>query len=380
MPPERSTVAFAAPGDSGSGGWWERTRSGGGARRRSSRSAAPRPGLGPPARGNPGQGGPGRGNGQVGGSKVGRNCRGATLVKAAAVVVVLGVITVGPGPGRRAVGRAPRLQKFLLAWEGGQYKTAARDDHRPALTAVAAALRGAYEQLDAANLELQMGHIRQATVPRPRPGFRASVDLGSGGLRWGLLGQLRDAPDYCRLGGCCGTPRSSCPACGPATGLAVLASMPSRAQVQNSAGRVADPGPHRECSSSACIPTGWPGPQADGGSGWPTRSAWTRPRSTGRSSRRPSTTFLGLLRLRARPHTPGWRNKLARVARPDYPAAETSDFFDSIAPAVNRGGRHREPPTCCARTGCPYRPGCHGRAVRPLRPAYQRTLDRFPDH
>ncbi len=178
---------------------------------RAPRSGPPRPR--PPARGSRARGA-GDGDRQVGGSKLAALPR-ATVGKIAAGVVVVGVIVAGlvQGGGTSA---EPTVQAFLLAWENGQYQTAA------ALTtgsphAVTAALAGAYRQLDAADLVLQISSISQ----HGEHGHRAVPGLRRPGQRRPALvvpRLVRDAPDRLRLEGACGARRSSCPACGRATG------------------------------------------------------------------------------------------------------------------------------------------------------------------
>ena len=59
------------------------------------------------------------------------------------------------------------MQAFLLAWENGHYKAAAAmTTGQPAV--VTDALAGAYRQLDAADLVLQIAGITQhGSTPRP---------------------------------------------------------------------------------------------------------------------------------------------------------------------------------------------------------------------
>ena len=157
----------------------------------------------------------------------------ATLGKLAAVVVVLGVISFGLVQGGTPSAE-PTVQKFLLAWEQGQYKTAA------ALTTgrqdvVAAALHGAYRQLDAGDLVLQMARITQHGTSA-RVWFSASVDLGSGGLSWQYRGSfgMRVVDGSWKV---LWSPSVIVPGLQPGDRLAVLTSVPSRAPLQDSDGR-----------------------------------------------------------------------------------------------------------------------------------------------
>jgi cell division protein FtsI/penicillin-binding protein 2 len=105
------------------------------------------------------------------------------------LLVVAGVIAVGViGGGAPDSSAEPTVQSFLLAWEQGDYLTAARlttgSPH-----AVADALRTAYDQLDAAALYLTMGTIdQQGDVATAR--FGASVDLGEDGAPWNYQGRF----------------------------------------------------------------------------------------------------------------------------------------------------------------------------------------------
>lgn len=281
--------------------------------------------------------------------------------------MVLGVITFGLVRGG-APSAEPTVQKFLLAWEAGQYKTAAAMT-TGSQTAVAAALRGAYQQLDAANLELQMGHIRQdGTSATAR--FRASVDLGSGGLRWGYWGSfgMRQTTAGWRV---LWNTSVIVPGLRPGDRLAVLTSMPSRAQVQNSAGgSLTRPSP-------VYIIGVHPDRLKD-----PQRTATQLADAVGLDSAQvygqiiaaPSTTFLGLLRLQPDAYA-RVAHKLARVPgliiRP-----RNERLFDSIAPAVT-GAVGTETADVLRQDGVPYRPGATV-GLSGLEAAYQRTLTGSP--
>jgi cell division protein FtsI/penicillin-binding protein 2 len=329
------------------------------------RAPRPVPRTAPPTRGTRARGA-GAGDEQVGGSKLAALPR-ATIGKATAVIVVLGVITFGLVRGG-APSAEPTVQKFLLAWEAGQYKTAAAMT-TGRQTAVAAALRGAYQQLDAANLELQMGRIRQhGTSATAR--FRASVDLGSGGLRWGYWGgfEMRQTPAGWRV---LWNTSVIVPGLRPGDRLAVLTSMPSRAQVQNSAGgsltrpsRVYIIGVHPDHLANAQRTAD----QLAGTVGLDENQVY------GQIIAAPSTTFLGLLRLQPAAYD-RVAHKLARIPgliiRP-----RNERLFDSIAPAVT-GAVGTETADVLRQDGVPYRPGATV-GLSGLEAAYQRTLTGSP--
>ncbi|MGH3156274.1 MAG: penicillin-binding transpeptidase domain-containing protein, partial [Streptosporangiaceae bacterium] len=109
------------------------------------------------------------------------------LLRFGILVVVALVIGVSISDGRSPDASAePAVQSFLLDWEQGQYYQAALlTTGSP--TAVASALRTAYNQLDAAALNLNMGGITQhghTALAR----FDASVDLGQDGAAWNYVG------------------------------------------------------------------------------------------------------------------------------------------------------------------------------------------------
>jgi Penicillin binding protein transpeptidase domain/NTF2-like N-terminal transpeptidase domain len=82
----------------------------------------------------------------------------------------------------------PTVQSFLLAWQEGRYLTAAElTTGNPA--AVAAALKNAYLQLDAASYTLTMGPINQRGNTA-KAAFGAGVDLGQNGAPWNYSGRL----------------------------------------------------------------------------------------------------------------------------------------------------------------------------------------------
>jgi cell division protein FtsI/penicillin-binding protein 2 len=119
----------------------------------------------------------------------GVSLRSRPMLKRASVVIVIGaLVAVGLVRGGDSSAE-PTVYQFLLDWEQGNYQGAA------ALTtgqpqAVAAELSSAYDNLDATDLVLGMGHISQdggAALAL----FNASIDLGSSGLQWTYGGRFR---------------------------------------------------------------------------------------------------------------------------------------------------------------------------------------------
>ena len=336
---------------------------------------APRPGR--PARETPGQGaqgdgagsGTGNANGQVGGSRVARRLSRATLGKLAAVVVVLGVISFGLVQGGTPSAE-PTVQKFLLAWEQRQYKTAAGLTTGSQET-VADALHGAYRQLDAGDLVLQMARITQHGSSA-RVWFSASVDLGSGGLSWQYQGSfgMRVVDGSWKV---LWSPSVIVPGLQPGDRLAVLTSVPSRAPLQDSDGRPL-------VRPSRVIVLGVRPDQL------------THPRKTadalaaiagiGSSSQvygqiiaAPSTSFLGLIRMSPATYA-RLRHRLAQVPGPLIVHRQMERLFDSIAPVVT-GAVGTETASVLRQDGVPYRPGTTV-GLSGLQQAYQRTMTGSP--
>jgi len=285
--------------------------------------------------------------------------------KIAAGVVVAGFVIAGlvQGGGTSA---EPTVQAFLLAWENGQYQTAAAlTTGHPA--AVTAALAGAYRQLDAADLVLQMSSITQHG-PTATARFLASVDLGSGGLRWSYHGSFemkRSSSGWKVLW----SPSVIVPGLQPGDRLAVLSSMPSRAQIEDSAGH------------SLSVPSKvWVAGVRPGSLASPKKTASAlasatggvldAPQVYGQIIAAPSKSFLSLIRLR-----PGAYDKMrARLARvPGLQVHERAErLFESIAPVI-AGSVGTETAEILRTDGVPYRPGATV-GLSGLQEAYQRTL------
>jgi cell division protein FtsI/penicillin-binding protein 2 len=288
----------------------------------------------------------------------------ATIAKVAAVVVVVGVIGLGlvKGNGPSA---EPTVQAYLLAWENGQYKAAAAmTTGRPAVAA--GALKAASHELDAADLVLEMGRVTQHGAVATAH-FYASVDLGSGGLSWtyqGSFGMRRTSAGWKVRW----SPSDIVPGLRPGDRLAVLSSMPSRAQIDDSAGGpLARPSPvyvigvrpdrlahPRETANALAAVTG----------------IVDSAQVYGQIVAAPSTSFLELVRLGPAQYA-RLRAKLAKV--PGLTVFERrARLFDSIAPAVT-GSVGTETSAVLRQQGVPYRPGSTV-GLSGLQAAYQGTL------
>lgn len=293
----------------------------------------------------------------------------ATLGKVAAVVVVLGIVSFGLVKGGTPSAE-PTVQKFLLAWEQGQYKLAASvTTGHP--DEVAAALDGAYRQLDAGDLVLQMAKVSQHGTSA-RVWFTASVDLGSGGLSWQYQGSfgMRVVGGSWRV---LWSPSVIVPGLRPGDRLAVLTSVPSRAQLQDADGRSL-------VRPSRVVVLGVRPDQL----AHPRKTADALAAITGIGSSSqvygqiiaaPSTSFLGLIRMSPASYL-RLRSRLATVPGPLIVHRRMERLFDSIAPAVT-GAVGTETASVLRQNGVPYRPGTTV-GLSGLQQAYQRTLTGSP--
>jgi cell division protein FtsI/penicillin-binding protein 2 len=155
--------------------------------------------------------------------------RVVAAVCAVAVLALMLVSAKSPDPSAE-----PTVQQFLLAWEQGEYRMAA------ALTTgdpnvVTAALRTAYQQLDAADITLSMGRIIQHGDTGEAQ-FNASIDLGRSGAPWLYQGQFalhRIGSDWKVVW----HPSVINPGLRPGLRLAVVTTMPKRAALLDASGR-----------------------------------------------------------------------------------------------------------------------------------------------
>lgn len=161
------------------------------------------------------------------------------LLRLGVLVGVALLVAVGISDGRSPDASAePIVQSFLLDWEQGQYLHAAQlTTGNPA--AVALALRTAYNQLDAAAINLNMAGITQtghSAVAR----FSASVDLGQDGAAWNYLGgfPLRWTDRGWKIRW---SPSVINPGLRPGTRLAVRTTLAPRAQILDASGQSLQP-------------------------------------------------------------------------------------------------------------------------------------------
>lgn len=84
---------------------------------------------------------------------------------------------------------APTIRDFLLAWQSGDYRGAAKLTDGDTVT-VAKALRGAERSLDTAAIQFRLGDLTM-NGDRATSDFRAYVDLGENGPPWRYQGHMR---------------------------------------------------------------------------------------------------------------------------------------------------------------------------------------------
>ncbi len=192
-------------------------------------------GRGPSARGTRARGAR-EGGTRVGVTRVGgvrlRSARARVVAASCATAVLLLGVALGwasPEPSAE-----PTVQAFLLDWENGWYASAAGQT-TGAPAEVAAALHGAYRQVGAAALSLSMGQISQHG-DTAEAHFEASIDLGRGGLPWTYQGdfRLRRVGDGWKV---VWSPSVIVPGLQPGIRLAVVETMPPRAQLLDAEGK-----------------------------------------------------------------------------------------------------------------------------------------------
>jgi cell division protein FtsI/penicillin-binding protein 2 len=262
----------------------------------------------------------------------------------------------------------PTVQAFLLAWEGGQYSAAAALTTGPPAT-VAAALRSAYRDVGAAALTLGMAAVTQhGNTASAR--FDASVDLGRGGATWNYDGSfaLRRVGSGWKV---IWSPAVIVPGLRPGLRLAVVSSMPGRAQLLDTQGdplapptlvysvgvvpdRLTDPA---KTASSLASATGLPASQV---LGWITDA--------------PGAGFLELVRF----SPAGYGTLSRRLSQVPGLIVERQRIrlFGSIAGAVS-GEVGSEAASLLQAEGVPYRPGTTI-GLSGLQQAFQRTLAGTP--
>jgi cell division protein FtsI/penicillin-binding protein 2 len=158
-----------------------------------------------------------------------------SLLRVVAAMAALGFGAVGFYGGLWSSSSAePTVQSFLLDWEQHDYRAAASLTTGDPAT-VAVALRDAYRQLHAAAFYLSMGPVSQAHGSA-QAWFHASVDLGQDGAPWDYQGHftLRRIRSNWKI---LWSPAVINPGLRPGLRLAVVTSMPPRAQLLDASGK-----------------------------------------------------------------------------------------------------------------------------------------------
>jgi cell division protein FtsI/penicillin-binding protein 2 len=289
----------------------------------------------------------------------------STLLRVCGAVVALGVIAAGLLGGRSpGTSAETTVQSFLLYWEQGNYVQAAQltTGNR---AVVAAALRAAYTQLDAAALYLSIGKIAQSGNAAHAQ-FGASVDLGEDGAAWNYTGRfaLHWTGSTWKVRW---SPSVIVPGLRAGTRLAVRTTVPPRALVLDSAGQ-----PLQQ-SSTAYVVGVRPDRLAD-----PDATADGVGRATGLNSGQvldqiraaPQASFIGLLTLDPRSYAQLGRRL---SATPGVTVRKVSQrLFDSIASEVV-GSVGAENSAEFRQDGIAYQPG-NTTGLSGLQQYYQRRL------
>jgi cell division protein FtsI/penicillin-binding protein 2 len=301
------------------------------------------------------------GESRVGGVHL-RSARVRVIAAAGATVLLLAGLAFGwatPQPGAE-----PTVQAFLLDWEDGQYAAAA------ALTTgapvqVADALQDSYADVGAAAVSLGMAAVNQhgdtATAQ-----FSASVDLGRGGSPWDYQGSfiLRRVDSNWKV---VRNPAVITPGLRPGLRLAVVATMPQRAQLLDAEG--ASLAPLSLVYTVGVVP---------GELRNPAKTASALARATGLAASQvlgwiteaPGAGFLELVRF-----SPAGYHKLShRLSRVPQLIIQQQRLrlFGSIAGAVT-GDVGSEAAGLLQVDGIPYRPGTTV-GLSGLQQSFQRTL------
>ena len=160
--------------------------------------------------------------------------RPAVLRASAAVltaVALVGSLIIGSGTEPSA---EPTVRSFLLDWSQGDFASAASYTTGDKQT-VATSLYGASQQLGAAAVQLSMGSIRQHGSTAEAV-FHASVDLGPSSAPWQYNGRipLQRSGSGWKIEW---SPAVINPGLGPSLRLAVVTTMPDRAQLLDRQGK-----------------------------------------------------------------------------------------------------------------------------------------------
>jgi cell division protein FtsI/penicillin-binding protein 2 len=320
------------------------------------------------ARGTPGRGTRARGvrAGEHGDTRVGgvrpRSARVRVVAASCATAVLLLGVALGwasPEPSAE-----PTVQTFLLDWESGWYSAAAAQT-TGAPAQVAAALHDAYTQVGAADLSMSMGPISQhGDTATAR--FNASIDLGHGGLPWTYQGSF----PLRRVGGgwkVVWSPSVIVPGLEPGNRLAVVSTMPPRAQLLDAKGQALAP------LAPVYIVGVYPGRLRN-----PARTVNGLAAATGLDASQvlswvnaaPSAEFLELLRL-----SYGSYHRLRETLRhvPGLVITEQRQRLFRIAAGAVTGQVGSEAAGLLQQEGVPYRPGTTV-GLSGLQATFQHTL------
>jgi hypothetical protein len=161
-------------------------------RRRGAHAAArpkPAPSAAPKRVPQPAASGRAPGTTSTGGKLVSGLRSRITIVRLVVVALLVGFVVAGMGDGWWPTSSAePVVQNFLLDWQDQSYAAAATlTTGQPA--AVAAELKTAYRQLDAASFYLTMWHVHQQGKAATAE-FFSNVDLGQDGDTWTYEGHF----------------------------------------------------------------------------------------------------------------------------------------------------------------------------------------------
>jgi cell division protein FtsI/penicillin-binding protein 2 len=271
--------------------------------------------------------------------------------------VVLGLATPEPTA-------EPTVQAFLLAWESGSYSAAATLTTGAPAT-VAAALQDAYRDVGAAALTLGMASVTQhGNTASAR--FDASVDLGRGGAPWNYTGSfaLRRVGSGWKV---IWSPAVIVPGLRPGLRLAVVSSMPGRAQLLDAQGNpLAPPAP---VYTVGVVPDQLTDP-AKTASGLASATGLPASQMLGWITEAPGAGFLELVRF----SPAGYHRLSGRLSHVPGLIVERQRLrlFDSIAGVIS-GGVGSEAASLLQAEGIPYRPGTTI-GLSGLQQAFQRTL------
>jgi cell division protein FtsI/penicillin-binding protein 2 len=291
-----------------------------------------------------------------------RLSRNRIVAASAATVLLLTGVALGwasPEPSAE-----PTVQGFLLDWEDGQYSAAA------ALTtggpgAVTAALSSAYNQLGAVGVTLGMAAVSQHGDTADAT-FNASVDLGHGGAPWTYHNSfgLRRIGDGWKV---VWAPSLIAPGLRPGLRLAVLSSMPQRAQLLDSTGQPL--APLSTVDTVGVIPARLTQP-AQTAAGLASATGLASSQILGWISEAPAAGFLELVRFSPAQYAQ-LAGQLSRV--PGLVVKqEQMRLFGSIAAAVT-GSVGGEASSVLQQEGVPFRPGTTV-GLSGLQQAFQHSL------